>query len=120
MTATEVREHAKITENQWKNVYNRLSKTGTGYPRRIHIHGWTHNVLGKRSYLRAIYALGDLPDKKKPPPISSTKASKDYAKKFRHLLKTASVFNLGVPVKELHRRLKEKRDESNRSSNASA
>lgn len=38
--------------------------------KRIYIKEWTRDGIGRR-YLRPVYALGDKPDAKKPPPISN-------------------------------------------------
>ncbi len=35
-------------------------------PRRVHICGWRDDEEGQRRYLRAVYALGDRPDARKP------------------------------------------------------
>lgn len=38
--------------------------------KRIYIKEWTREGIGRR-YLRAIYALGDRPDARKPPPMTN-------------------------------------------------
>jgi hypothetical protein len=35
-------------------------------PKRVYICDWRDDAEGERRYLRAVYALGDLPDKAKP------------------------------------------------------
>jgi len=62
-------------------------------PRRIHVCGYTHDEEGQRDYPRAIYALGDKPDARKP-----VSKPKEIAKRYRVNLKKrqmVSVFNLG-------------------------
>lgn len=63
--------------------------------RQVYIHSWTREGIG-RKYLRAVYALGDKKDAKKPPVISDKERSTAWRKrqKVPHVA-VNSVFNWG-------------------------
>lgn len=63
--------------------------------KRVHIHHWTREGVG-RKYLRAVYALGNRPDARKPPTLSASERRR--AHKERKKLPTApnSVWQLGA------------------------
>lgn len=73
-------------------------------PKRIHVLDWVYDEEGQRKYPRPLFALGDKPDKKKPKrdPHAVAKAYRERQKK-RFL--GNSVFNLGVGVETMRKRV---------------
>lgn len=62
--------------------------------KQLHIHSWTRDGIG-RKYLRAVYAIGDKKDAKKPPVISDHERRKAWREKKRlPRLAANSVFQL--------------------------
>lgn len=110
MTKLEIMQYCGLTRRQWGNAYMRLKVPTKRHPKRVHIHDWTREVPGTRDYLRPVYGWGDLPDKRKPKPISPSESAAKCEAIRNVRLKTASVFNLGVSVSELKRRVKQLRE----------
>jgi hypothetical protein len=64
--------------------------------RQVYIHSWTREADHARDYIRAVYALGDLPDARKPKPMSNAERCRRH--KARKALPRVpnSVFNLAA------------------------
>lgn len=62
----------------------------------IHIHSWVREADHARDYIRAVYALGDLPDARKPKPMTNAERCRRH--KARRALPRVpnSVFNLAA------------------------
>ena len=68
MTRSEMCRHLNLTREEGSAIFSRLSRP-TLRPvgqKRIYIQAWRYDDEGGRHYPRAVYALGDLPDKPKP------------------------------------------------------
>jgi hypothetical protein len=97
MTGAELCQELGVEKAELSAVVSRMAKASKTLPKRLHIVGYTfeHETHDKR-YPRAIYALGDLPDKPKPKPSRIDNVRRYTANK-RKRLTGNSVFNLGLP-----------------------
>ena len=97
MTGAELCQELGVEKAELSAVVSRMAKASKTLPKRLYIVGYTfeHETHDKR-YPRAIYALGDLPDKPKPKP-SWIDNVRRYSANKRKRLTGNSVFNLGNP-----------------------
>lgn len=100
MTRSEIEEALGLTKNTSGSVMSRMSRASSKMPKRIYVKGYVYDHPGDRRYPRAIYALGDLPDAKKPKP-KVKENRKRYDNKIRKLYQSNSVFNLGRTVRQI-------------------
>lgn len=73
-------------------------------PKRIYVLDWVYDEEGQRKYPRPLFALGDKPDKKKPKRDRHAVA-KAYRERQKKRFLGNSVFNLGVGVEAMRRRV---------------
>lgn len=76
------------------SVVSRLNRDGATVPKRIYVCGYIHEGDGQRRYPRALYALGNRPDKPKPKPDTAA-VSRRYRE--RNKGQVTSVFDLARP-----------------------
>jgi hypothetical protein len=102
MTRTDMCVELNLDRMNVSAVVTRMSKATETTPKRVYISHYIHSVEGARDYPRAVYALGDKPDAKKPKrDHAKTLATKRrYNAKIRKLNTMNSVFNLGLTRKE--------------------
>lgn len=75
-TCAEMEQDLNLSINQVRNKVCTLHNGTPKFGRRVYISGWTRDVLGTRTYLRAQYSLGDSKDAKNQnlfPPLSLQK-----------------------------------------------
>lgn len=77
-------------------VMHRLRQATPKREKRVHILRWEYEQVGQKRYPRALYALGDAPDRKKPRPESR---DPEWQRRWREKVKNsrrfvASVFEL--------------------------
>lgn len=95
MTRSEVCRHLGMNRTECAAIMSRLirpTKRPEG-PKRVHIAAWVYDEEGQRHYPRAVYALGNAPDVRKPKP-NTFEVRKRYRE--RSKLRVASVFDLGL------------------------
>lgn len=114
MTGADLCEHLGNPINSVSTALSRMIKTTPKHPQRLHISGWVWDHEGQRAYPRAQYSLGPGKNRECEPPIT-TKArhAQRQADKLR-LLKTSSVFNLGVTREQFTQRRKQARQSSSK------
>lgn len=95
MTLSELCDHIGRDRDQVGSVVSRLQRASVKTPRRIHITGYTNDTEGKRTYPRAIYALGDLPNA----PRKSGRAQRQAIRR-RISNRVNSVWMLGMAQRE--------------------
>jgi len=97
MTGAEICQELGVTKSDLSSIISRMRKASKTLPKRLYVSGYTfeHETHDKR-YPRAIYALGDLPDKPKPK-SNRRETVKRYNTNKRKRLTGNSVFNLGLP-----------------------
>lgn len=101
MTRSEICFHIGLDRMNCSAVITRLAKGGPKIPQRIHISGYTHDSEHGRRYPRAIYAIGDLPDAKKPNRQANRRDNRKRSDKRRAAHNTMNfVFNLAKPRRE--------------------
>jgi hypothetical protein len=97
MTGVELCQELGVEKAELSAVVSRMAKASKTMPKRIYVVGYTfEHETHDRRYPRAIYALGDLPDKPKPKPSRIDNVRRYTANK-RKRLTGNSVFNLGNP-----------------------
>lgn len=79
-------------------VLTRLNNKRIWAPKRVYICDWIYDDEGYRNYPRAVYALGDKEDKKKPK-ISKTEHNRRYRENNKG--QRSSVWDLATHVKDL-------------------
>lgn len=101
MTRSEICFHLGMDRMYCSAVITRMAKSGPKIPQRIYISGYTYDSEGARRYPRAIYAIGDLPDAKKPNRQASKRDNRRRSDKRRAAHNTMNfVFNLAKPRRE--------------------
>jgi hypothetical protein len=78
MTTSDMQEHLGLKRDPGGSVLNRLTHRTKTMPKRVYIIDWRRSQDGQREYLRAVYALGDKPDKRKPPAKRRADVVRDY------------------------------------------
>lgn len=76
-------------------VLSRMSKASKTMPKRIHVVRYVYDQDGMRRYPRAVYALGDKPDAKKPKRDQKANRRR-YDENLRKRMTGISVFHLGL------------------------
>lgn len=90
------REAAEFfSDSSHVNVSAVLSTMRTGVRKQVHIAEWTRDNGHGKEYLRAVYALGDQPDAKKPRNLSNSERCKRWKAK-RRIPAINSVWALGA------------------------
>jgi hypothetical protein len=107
ITAQEFADYADIGRYDAHAVLNRMSKRTKAGVKRIHIASWTYEYDDARRYPRAVFAVGDKEDKKKPKPNIRLNRQRSEHKTVK-AIRMNSVFNMGLTrdkVRELRRSL---------------
>lgn len=94
MTRAEMCQQLGMDRMTLSAVVTRMNRPGKTYPKRVYVTGYVFDHDGKRRYPRAVYALGDAPDAKRP--RSNVKENKRRYREAEKLRMTMnSVFHLG-------------------------
>ncbi len=94
LAALELAREIGLPRDNVQPVVRRMMLDGPRVPRRVYIAGWTVEVEGSKPHLRALYALGNQPDKKKPKAKPPAQVQRELrARKRGRALN--SVFNIG-------------------------
>ena len=93
LTSAEICAELDATRSLGGAILTRMNKELRRTPKRIYKVRYIYEHEGQRRYPRAVYALGDLPDAKKPKSnvLANSKRWRDRSKK-----RVASVFHLGL------------------------
>lgn len=96
MTRNELCKEIGITRDRIGEILTRLRRPGKRpvRPRLIHVVDYRYDEEGQKAYPRAIYALGDLPDKPAPRPMSGKMKQRAYWTRKR-AQRINSVFAIG-------------------------
>lgn len=95
MTRKEVCDAIGMDRMYISSILTRLNKVGKTLPKRIHVVRYVYDEEGARRYPRAVYALGDLPDAKRPK-SNPAENKRRYLQNLRKRMTGNSVFNLGL------------------------
>lgn len=107
ITAQEFADYADIGRYDAHAVLSRMSKRTKNGVKRIYVADWTYAHDAARRYPRAIYMVGDKPDKPKPKPNIKENRKRSEAKRNK-VFRMNSVFNMAMPrdkIRELRRTL---------------
>ena len=107
LTAQEFADYADIGRYDAHAVLNRMAKRTKDGVKRIHIAGWTHGHDNARRYPRAVFMLGDKPDKPRPKPDIRLNRQRSEHKSLK-AIRMSSVFNMALPrdkIREIRRSL---------------
>lgn len=104
MTRAELCAHMNRPKDSVASVISRMSRAQKETPKRLYVCAYVFDQEGERRYPRAVYALGDKPDKPRPNFRSKAHVAENrarwWAKKRKHLTMN-SVFNLGLTKRQL-------------------
>jgi hypothetical protein len=95
ITAMELAEHLGITRYDAHAVLNRMNKRTKAGLKRIYVVRYIDDHDGARTYPRAVFAMGDKPDARKPKADQLAVKRKYYAR-LKSRTTMNSVFNLGM------------------------
>ena len=95
LTAQEFADYADIGRYDAHAVLNRMNKRTKAGEKRIYVADWTYEHDDARRYPRAVYMLGDKPDKKKPKPNIRLNRQRSAHSTIKTIRMT-SVFNMGL------------------------
>lgn len=95
ITAMELAEYLGITRYDAHAVLNRMNKRTKAGLKRIHIVRYIDDHDGARTYPRAVFAMGDKPDAKKPK-ADQLAVKRRYYARLKSRTTMNSVFNLGM------------------------
>ena len=95
ITAMELAEYLGISRYGAHAVLNRMNKRTKAGLKRIHIVRYIHDHDGSRKYPRAVYAMGDKPDAKKPK-ADQLAVKREYYARLKSRTTMNNVFNLGM------------------------
>jgi hypothetical protein len=107
ITAQEFADYADIGRYDAHAVLNRMNKRTKAGEKRIHVADWTYEHDDARRYPRAVFMLGDRPDKPKPKPDIRLNRQRS-AHKTAKAIRMSSVFNMGLnrdKIREIRRSL---------------
>lgn len=107
ITAQEFADYADIGRYDAHAVLNRMAKRTKDGLKRLHVADWTYEHDDARRYPRAVFMIGDKPDKKKPKPNLRDNRRRSEASRNK-TLRMNSVFNMALTrdkIRELRRSL---------------
>ena len=95
ITAQEFADYADIGRYDAHAVLNRMSKRTKDGLKRLYVADWAYEHDDARRYPRAIFMIGDKPDKKKPKPnITANRRRHEQSK--NRMYRMNSVFNMAM------------------------
>lgn len=93
-TRAQLQSHAGIDKNTAGQVVARITQVAKRGPmtgqRRAYVCDWTREHDGARDYLRPVYALGNKPDKPRPPPKCMKQVKREYRARRRQRIERFS------------------------------
>ena len=95
MTRQEVCNAIGLDRMYVSAVLTRMNRAGKTLPKRIYVVRYVYDEEGARRYPRAVYALGDKPDVKKPK-SDVAENRRRYRENLRKRMTGNNVFNLGL------------------------
>ena len=101
LTKAEICRRLDLTHDQVANVLTRLRRKSPKFAKRVHIYEYTRHTISGRTYIRAIYALGDKPDRVRDlkPYTLKERSARCYQKFIA--TRNSSVFKLAMTNRQL-------------------
>lgn len=85
------------------NAMRHLRRASKRLAKRVYILRWERLAEGEREYPRAVYALGNRPDARKPPRKHVNEIRRDYMQRRVNRTRATSVFNLALGYRAIAR-----------------
>lgn len=107
ITAQEFADYADIGRYDAHAVLNRMNMRTKAGEKRIFVFDWTYDHDAARRYPRAIFKIGDRPDKPKPKPNLRENRRRSETNRNK-VFRMNSVFNMAMPrdrIREIRRTL---------------
>ena len=107
ITAQEFADYADIGRYDAHAVLNRMAKRTKAGVKRLYVADWTYEHDDARRYPRAVFMVGDKPDKRKPKPDVRENRRRSEAMRNK-TLRMNSVFNMALTrdkIREIRRSL---------------
>lgn len=101
LSKVEICRRLGLEHDQVANRLTHLKRASKRFPKRIYICGYTRYAISGRTYIRAVYAKGNMPNKKNnlKPLTPKERSAKTYQKLMA--TKNASIFNQTLSRREL-------------------
>lgn len=100
MTRAEICKRLGRPKDEIAAVVSRLNKRSPVAGRRIYVREYVYDMEGERTYPRAVYAIGDKPNAKRPE-SDKKEIKRRYWARSQLKLRANSVFNLGLSRAQL-------------------
>lgn len=100
MTRSEICKRLGRPKDEVVSVVSRLNKRTPVAGRRIYVREYVYDMEGERTYPRAVYAIGDKPNAKRPE-SDKKEIKRRYWARSQLKLRANSVFNLGLSRAQL-------------------
>ena len=102
LTKAEICRKLDLTHDQVSSRLSQLKKVSPKFGKRIYISGYTRHTISGKAHIRAIYSLGDKPDKEKKIDILTQKerSARSYVKRVV-VVRNSSIFNLTLKNREI-------------------
>lgn len=100
MTRAEICKRLERPKDEVAAVVSRLNKRSPVAGKRIYVKEYVYDMEGERTYPRALYALGDKPNARRPK-SDPLEIKRRYWARSQLKLKANSVFNLGLSRAQL-------------------
>ena len=110
MTRAEICKRLGRPKDEIAAVVSRLNKRSPVAGRRIYVKEYVYDMEGERNYPRALYAIGDKPNVKRPK-SDKKEIKRRYWARSQLKLKANSVFNLGLSRAQLRAMTKKKEEQ---------
>ena len=107
MTRAEICRQLGRAKDDIAAVVTRLHKRSPEAGKRVYIKEYVYDMEGERYYPRALYALGDKPDAKKPK-ADQLEVKRRYRERHKLRFTANSVFNLALTRRQIEERTKRK------------
>jgi hypothetical protein len=107
ITAQEFADYADIGRYDAHAVLNRMAKRTKDGLKRLYVADWTYDHDDARRYPRAVFKMGDRPDKPKPKPNLKENRRRSEAHRNK-TFRMNSVFNMAMPrdkIREIRKSL---------------
>lgn len=103
MTRVEIAQALGVDRMRVSAIITRMRAPTKTLPKRVYVLTYVYEADGARYYPRAVYALGDRPDTRKPKP-NRKEVRRRYDERVRLRMTGNSVFNWGQPRREYLKR----------------
>lgn len=101
MNKVQIVEDIGIPEQSVRAILSRMNRKSAKRDKQIYISDWTRSQEGdEKFYCRAVYSVGNKPDKPKPKRLTNAECVKRYTKAKVERVRSISPFHAGMKVKD--------------------